>query len=411
MTVIDPVHVDLNDPRLYDDPWDFYRWLRADHPVWFNPASGLHAISRHADVTHVSRTPELYSAAGGVRPMVPVPMSIISMDDPEHTRQRRLISKGFTPMRVRALTERIRQASNQIIDEVARRGRIEFVEDFAIHVPLIVIAEMMGLDPEIRDRLYGWSDAMMDGDGHLDPDDPVLHRAATAFVEYTEVCRRLIDERRQDPRDDLISILTAAYDEGELAWSDDVRALARRDDELSNDELLMFCVLLVVAGNETTRNAIAGGLRAFSLFPGEKDKLIADPGLVDGAVEEIIRWTSPVMSFMRTVTSDHRLHDVDLRAGDRVLLLYQSANRDEAVFDDPDAFRIDRSPNPHIGFGSGPHYCLGANLARLEVKVVFSELFRRLPDIRVEAPADPLARSDSSLVLGIQRLPALFTPA
>jgi len=405
------VGIDLNDPRLYDDPWEFYAWLRAEHPVWFNEASGLYAISRHADVAEISRNATRYSAAGGVRPLVPVPMSIISMDDPEHTRQRRLISKGFTPMRVRALTERIREVSNQIIDEVADRGRIEFVEDFAIHVPLIVIAEMMGLDPDIRDRLYDWSDAMMDGDGHVDMADPVMLRAATAFGEYTDVCRRLIEARRDDPRDDLISTLTAAYDSGDLAWSDEAKALHTLDEQLTNDELLMFCALLVVAGNETTRNAISGGLHAFSLFPGERDKLISQPDLADGAVEEIIRWTSPVMTFMRTVTESHTLHEVDLRPGDRVLLLYQSANRDESVFEDPNRFLIDRVPNPHVGFGTGPHYCLGANLARLEVKIVFTELFRRLPDIAVESPTDPLTRSDSALVLGIQKLPAVFTPA
>jgi cytochrome P450 family 142 subfamily A polypeptide 1 len=410
VAVIDPVSVDLNDPRLYDEPWDFYAWLRAEHPVWFNPASGLYAISRHEDVTEVSRNAARYSAAGGVRPLVPVPMSIISMDDPEHTRQRRLISKGFTPMRVRALTERIHEVSNRIIDDVAARGRVEFVEDFAIHVPLIVIAEMMGLDPDIRDRLYGWSDAMMDGDGHMDPGDPVMERAAIAFGEYTDVCRELIEQRRADPRDDLISTLTAAYDSGDLSYDEGARALQKIDDGLSNDELLMFCALLVVAGNETTRNAIAGGLRAFSLFPGEREKLLRDPDLADAAVEEIIRWTTPVMTFMRTVTEAHTLHGVDLQAGDRVLLLYQSANRDEAVFEDPDRFLIDRTPNPHVGFGTGPHFCLGANLARLEVKVVFTELFRRLPDIRAESPADPLTRSDSALVLGIKSLPAVFTP-
>jgi cytochrome P450 family 142 subfamily A polypeptide 1 len=405
-----PAALDLNDPRLYDDPWDFYRWLRSEAPVWWNEASGMYAISRHEDVSAISRNPALYSAAGGVRPLVPVPMSIISMDDPEHTRQRRLISKGFTPMRVRALTERIRELSNEVIDDIQGRGRIEFVKDFAIHVPLVVIAELMGLDPAMRDRLYGWSDAMMDGDGHFEAGDPVLERAAVAFMEYTDNCRSLIDERRTKPRDDIISVLTAAYDDGDLAWSEEARALHRTDDELTNDELLMFCALLVVAGNETTRNAISGGLRAFSLFPDQQEKLIANPDLIDSAVEEIVRWTTPVLSFMRTVTEDHQLHGVDLHAGDRVMLLYQSANRDERVFADPDDFVIDRNPNPHMGFGTGPHYCLGANLARLEVAVVFSELFRRLPDIRAAAPTDPLSRSDSSLVLGIRELPAIFTP-
>jgi cholest-4-en-3-one 26-monooxygenase len=388
---------DLNDPRLYDDPWDFYRWLRTEEPVWFDANSGLYAISRHEDVVEVSRDHARYSAAAGVRPLVPVPMSIISMDEPEHTRQRRLVSRGFTPRRVRDLTDHIRALSNEILDEVQARGRIDFVEDFAMHVPLIVIAELMGLDPGTRDRLYKWSDAMMAGDGHTDPDDPVLLRATEAFVEYADVCTQLIAERRVAPRDDIISVLAKAFEDGEI-------------DELTNDELLMFLVLLIVAGNETTRNAISGGLRGFSRYPDEKQKLLADPSLIDLAVEEIVRWTSPVISFVRTVTDDHTLRGTDLRAGDRVLLLYQSANRDETVFDEPEVFRIDRDPNPHVGFGFGPHYCLGANLARLELKVVFQELFRRLPDIRVPNPDDRLDRGDSALVLAIQHLPAVFTP-
>jgi cholest-4-en-3-one 26-monooxygenase len=337
-------------------------------------------------------------------------MSIISMDDPEHSRQRRLISRGFTPKRVRALTDHIRGLANEIIDEVRDRGTIDFVEDVAMHVPLIVIAEMLGLDPTTRDRLYKWSDAMMDGDGHMDPDDPVLLRASEAFVEYTSMCAELIEARRAQPRDDLISVLTHAYDAGELEWSDETKAL-HTHDELSNDELLMFLVLLVVAGNETTRNAISGGLRAFSQFPDEKARLLADPSLVDSAVEEILRYTSPVMSFIRTVTADHALHGVDLREGDRVMLLYQSANRDETVFDDPETFRIDRDPNPHVAFGFGPHFCLGANLARVEIKVLFQELFRRLPDLHAIDPGAPLTRGDSTLVLAIQHLPAAFSSA
>jgi cytochrome P450 family 142 subfamily A polypeptide 1 len=403
--------VDLNDPRLYDDPWDFYRGLRDEHPVWWNEESGLFAISRHQDVIDVSRNPERYSAAKGVRPLVPVPMSLISMDDPEHSRQRRIISRGFTPRRVRDLAEHIREVTTSIIDEVAGRGEIDFVEEFAIHVPLIVIAEMMGLDPDTRMKLYRWSDAMMEGDGHVEPDDPKLLAATDAFIGYTEICRQLIDERRADPKDDIISALTQAFDAGELEWTEEMREINQLETGLTDDELLMFLVLLVVAGNETTRNAITGGLRAFSLFPAEQQKLIDHPELIDSATEEIMRWVSPVISFIRTVTEDHTLHGVDLKEGDRVLLLYQSANRDERVFDDPDAFRIDRDPNPHVAFGTGPHFCLGANLARVEVKIVFEELFRRLGDIRLADAQAPVARGDSALVLAIQHLPAVFTPA
>ena len=407
-----PCAIDVLDPRFYDDPWDAYRWLREHSPIHWDAANELWVISRHADVSHISRNQELYSAAEGVRPKVAAPMSIISMDDPEHTRQRRLINRGFTPARVRALTDHIRELSNQIIDEVAHRGHLDFVEDFAIHVPLIVIAELMGVDPDQRSRLYTWSDAMMAGDGHDDPDDPVLHAAADAFGEYAAMCTDLIEARRGEhgATDDLIGILTHAFDEGALAREDLGGAqLDLGDGTLTTDELLMFLVLIVVAGNETTRNALTGGLVAFSRFPEQKQRVIDDPSLWDTAVDELIRYVSPVLSFSRTVTQDHTYEGVDLKTGERVFMLYQSANRDEAVFDAPDELRVDRNPNPHLAFGIGTHYCLGANLARAEVRVVFEELFKRLGDIRVEDGAVP-RRGDSSLVLSLAHLPAVFTP-
>jgi cytochrome P450 family 142 subfamily A polypeptide 1 len=398
-TALDPRTVDLNDPRLYDDPWAFYRWLRDEQPVWWNEASGLYAISRYDDIVDISCHPERYSSAAGVRP-VPVKISLIDTDDPEHARLRRLISRGFTPRQVRKLAEHVRELANEILDEVQARGRIEFVADFAVHVPLIVIAELMGLDPATRGQLYRWSDAMMAADGETDLTSAVMQDATTAFAEYSAVCAELIEARRTSPTEDLVSLLTKLHDDG----------VDGEPDVLSDDELMMFCTLLVVAGNETTRNAIAGGLRALSSFPDEREKLLADPSLIDSAVEEILRFVSPVLTMVRTVTEDHSRDGVDLRAGDRLLLLYQSANRDERVFDDPDSLRVDRSPNPHIAFGFGPHYCLGANLARLEVKIVFQELLRRLPDIRVEDPDRLPARARSTLVLGIESLPAVFTP-
>jgi cholest-4-en-3-one 26-monooxygenase len=416
-----PFDIDILDPRLYDDPWEAYRWLRHNAPIWWDERNQLYVLSRHADVSHISRHQELYSAAQGVRPRVLAPMSIISMDDPEHTRQRRLVSKGLTPRTVRQLSDHIRDLCNQIIDEISARGTCDFVDDFAIHVPLIVIAELMGLDPDQRRQLYRWSDAMMAGDGHTDSDDPVLVRAAEAGGEFATMCVELVEQRRADgSTDDIIGILTQAYDEGALARPDGDKASpadvggiegieAVADDRMTSDELIMFLILLVVAGNETTRNALAGGLVAFTRFPEQRRKLLERPELIDLAVEEIVRYVSPVISFMRTVTTDHTYRGVDFVSGDRVFLLYQSANRDEDVFDAPDEFRVDRDPNPHLAFGIGTHYCLGANLARAEIKVVFEELFRRLRDIRAVDP-DTLERGDSTLVLALIRLPAVFTP-
>jgi cytochrome P450 family 142 subfamily A polypeptide 1 len=407
VTAIDDPAIDINDGRLYDDPWATYRWLRQNEPCYWDATNELWVVSRHEDVAHVSRATDLYCSKHGVRPKVAAPMSLISMDEPEHTRQRRLINKGFTPRQVKRLEPHIRDLSDQIIDEIETRGEIDFVEDFAVHVPLIVIAELMGLDPAGRRNLYRWSDAMMSGDGHTDPDDPVLHAAAQAFGEYVEYLVPIIEARRAEPQQDLISILTGAFDDGALDGGD--AAAVEGDGELTSDELLMFLCILVVAGNETTRNAITGGLKAFSDFPEQKQKLLDDPELIDLAVDEIIRYVSPVISFCRTVTRDHEFHGKQLRADDRVLILYQSANRDETVFEAPDEFRVDRDPNPHLGFGIGPHYCLGANLARLEVKVVFQELFGRLRDIRVKEGA-AVERGDNALVLAIEHLPAVFTP-
>jgi cytochrome P450 len=259
------------------------------------------------------------------------------------------------------------------------------------------------------------------GDGHIDGDDPVLRRAAEAGGEFAAMCVELIERRRADgSTDDIIGILTQAYDEGALARPRNQAGAARAadgadgldvagDDRLTSDELIMFLILLVVAGNETTRNALAGGLVAFTRFPDQRRKLLERPELIDLAVEEIVRYVTPVISFMRTVTEDHTYQGVDFVAGDRVFLLYQSANRDEAVFDAPDEFRVDREPNPHLAFGIGTHYCLGANLARAEIRIVFEELFHRLRDIRAVDP-DTVERGDSTLVLALKRLPAVFTP-
>ena len=401
--------IDILDPALYDDPWDTYRWLRDEAPLYRDEANDLWVVSRHADVFEVSRRSDLWSAAQGVRPRVAADMSLIALDDPEHTRQRRLINRGFTPRRVRELTPHIRDLTNRIIDEVQARGEIDFVEEFAAHVPLIIISEMMGLDPATRDKMYRWSDAMMAGDGHVG-DAPELHAAAVAFGEFAEVCMALIPERREQTTDDIIGILTRAFDEGglekELKSGDPA---LYGEGALQDDELLMFLTLLLVAGNETTRNAISGGLLALSRFPDERRKLLEDPELIDSAVEEIIRWTTPVMTFMRTCTVAHEVHGQRIEVGDRIFMLYQSANRDERVFERPDDFVVDRSPNNHLAFGAGTHFCLGANLARLEVKLVYEELLKRLGDIRAVDPST-VHRNRSTLVVGIEHLPAIFTP-
>ena len=226
---------DLTDPALYDDPWAFYAWLRDERPVWFDERSGLYAVSRHADVITASRDTDHFSSAEGVRPVNMVPLSIVSMDDPEHTRQRRLLSKGFTPRQVRSMTDHVRELTNSVIDEVESSGEIDFVSDLAMHIPLIVISELLGLDPGMRRTLYEWSDAMIGGEGAAGEPGPVTDGAAIAFGEYTTLLGGLIEERRADPRDDLLSILTAAFDRGELSYDDETRARGAtvRDPQLA----------------------------------------------------------------------------------------------------------------------------------------------------------------------------------
>jgi cytochrome P450 family 142 subfamily A polypeptide 1 len=410
--------LDFCDPTLFDDPWDVYRQLRDAGPLHRDEQNNLWVAGRHEDVSHFSRHPELYCNRFGVRPVVAGDMSIITLDGEEHIRQRRLVNPGFTPRRVRELVPHIRDLADQLIDEIAGRDTIDFVEEFAIHVPLIIICEMLGLDPEQRMKMYRWSDDMMAGDGHSAADSPELAAAATAFGEYAEMCLTLIAERRAVPTgDDLIGLLTQAFDNGDLTKEhkampgvseERLAELLAERSQLTDDELLAFLTILLVAGNETTRNAISGGLLALSLFP-EQKRLLAeradDAEFVERAVEELLRYVSPVLGFIRTVTEDHVYKGTELRAGDRILMLYQSANRDERVFERPDELVLDRFPNPHIAFGIGPHYCLGSNLARTELQVVFQELFRRLPDITVP-DGIALRRGASTLVLALQELPA-----
>ena len=396
---------DVLNGRHYDNPYAAYKWLRDNDPVHWDEKNQLWVISRHEDVSHISCNPELYCSKHGVRPRIAAPMSLVSMDDPEHTRQRKLISRGFSPRQVRRLEPHIREMTNMIIDEIKTRGEIDFVEDFAIHVPLIVIAELIGIDPTSRKKLYRWSDQMMGGDGFDDFEHPNVVAATEAASEFVEHLLPIIEERRQVPREDLISILTGAFDDGAL----DAENAVQGRDELTGDELLMFLMVLLVAGNETTRNALSGGLRAFSMFPDQQQKLIDNPGLIELAVEEVIRFVTPVISFSRTITRDHEYGGKQLKEGQQLVMLYQSANRDDRVFEAPEEFRIDRSPNPHVAFSIGPHFCLGANLARLELQIVFSELFRQLRDIRVKDPTH-LDRHDHTLVLGIKHLTAVFTP-
>jgi cytochrome P450 family 142 subfamily A polypeptide 1 len=343
-------------------------------------------------------------------------LSIVSMDDPEHARQRKLISRGFTGARITGLTDHIRDLARGLVDSVAARGSCDFVDDIAKPLPLIVIAEMLGLPTDDRERLAQWSDTMMAGEG-ADADDPRQAAAGEAWAEYITYLVALLEDRRAHPKDDLISVLLSSADAGEISFDEQGLMDKVSDGQLAgsglglgSDDLLSFLVLLLVAGNETTRNALSGGMLALSNFPGERTKLVNDLGLVNSATEEILRYVSPVISFSRTVTRATELRGRSLEAGDVVLNVYPSANRDVDVFANPDHFIVDRSPNLHLAFGTGPHFCLGANLARTEIRILLEELFTRLPDIHVPDGAEA-ERGPNALVTTIQHLPVEFTRA
>jgi cytochrome P450 family 142 subfamily A polypeptide 1 len=403
----EPFEVDALDPTIYvrGVAYDVFRWIRENDPVHWDEKNNLWVISKYDDISLVERQPELFCSGQGVRPAGggADQLSIVSMDDPEHARQRKLVSKGFTPSRINTLMTHIRELARELVDRVAVRGECDFVDDIAKPLPLIVIAEMLGLDPEDRDRLAQWSDTMMAASS-APLDDPLTIAAGEAWGEYVTHLVELLEDRRAHPRDDLISVLLSSANAGELGHNHGQLTARVATGQLAGmgleaDELISLLVLLLVAGNETTRNALSGGMLALTQFPEEREKLASDLGLVNSATEEILRYVSPVISFTRTATADTELLNV-----------YPSANRDDDVFEDPDEFRIERSPNLHLAFGTGPHFCLGANLARTEIRILLEELFTRLPDIRV-APGAGAQRGPNSLVTTIAHLPVVFTPA
>ena len=396
---------DVLDRRFYQDPHPAYSWMRANRPIFWDEANGIWVVSRHAEVSYVSMHADLFCSGHGVRPKEGAMLSLIGLDGERHVSQRRLLNKGFTPRMIRTMEPRVRQVVTEVLDEIADRPSCDFVADIAVPVPLVVIAELMGLPVEDRVQLGRWSDRMMAGEGRGDPDDPATADAGAAFGEYVAYLSDMIDERRQAHRrgralpEDAVSVLVGADEDGLLESS----------EELAHDELTMFLVILLVAGNETTRNAISGGMWALDQFPDEWRRLRDGPGSFGTMADEVARFVSPVISFSRTATQDTELAGQRIAQGEKVLMLYQSANRDEGVFQEPDVLRVDRNPNPHLGFGVGPHVCMGINLARLEIRVVFEELTRRFPTMAV-APGVTPVYAEHALVHAMESLPVEYTP-
>jgi cholest-4-en-3-one 26-monooxygenase len=318
-------------------------------------------------------------------------LMMLNMDPPLHTRYRRLVNKGFTPKMVRELEESIHRAADTIIDGIGAEGRAEFVTDISAELPLVVIAELLGVPFEDRHRMFEWSNRMV---GSEDPEYQVDGEAAvTAAVELYAYASELFGRKRADPHQDLMSALTQVELEGE---------------RLSDLELELFFLLLTVAGNETTRNLMSGAMHAFFQFPEQWERLRQDRSLLPAAVEEMLRFVTPVMNFRRTATCDLQLRGTDIKENDKLVFFHTSANRDEDVFNSPNRFDVTRDPNPHIAFGGGgPHFCLGANLARMEIRVMFEHLLDRLPDIHQDGPVQ---RLQSCFINGVKHLPVAFSP-
>ncbi len=399
--------VDLLDPDAFrlGLHHEMLRTIRTQDPVYWHTepgGGGFWNVTRHADLVAVNRDAHVFSSAEhGIsitdidEEMPMVREMMLYMDPPRHTRYRLLVNKGFTPRMIGLLESHLTTKATAIVDNVADAGRCDFVGDIAAELPLQAIAELMGVPQEDRRKLFDWSNRMIGADDpEFQKDTEGMEAAGVAAAELFMYSHSLAELRRDDPQDDIISRLLGSEIDG---------------DTLSELEFDMFFMLLAVAGNETTRNATAHGMKALIDNPDQFAKLKADPSLLPGAIEEILRWATPVLHFRRTALEDYELGGKQIRKGDKVVMWHISANRDETVFDDPFTFDIERSPNEHIAFGGGgPHFCLGANLARMELRLIFDELIRRLPDMELDGEVEYLR---SNFIGGIKHMPVRYTAA
>lgn len=386
-------------PEFYEgDPDAAFAHLRAHDPVHWYEEGGFWCLTRHAEIREVSRSPQRFTSTRGLQmwqipvaqagePLHPEGMedvSILEMDPPDHIRHRRLVTSVFTPRFIGHLEERIRAIAVESLDACDPSGEVDFVEQIAVPLPMLVIADMIGIPGEDRGMFRRWSDSIIEAGGGGMTDE-ILADMAELFVYFAES----VAEHRVDRRDDIITTLSEAEVDGE---------------RLSDGELLMFLMTLLVAGNETTRNLIGGAGRVLAQHPDQRALLAADPSLIPNAVEELLRWVSPVRSFIRCAVADTTVGDVSIRKGDHVVMFYGSGNQDTDVFgptaDELDVTRADA--NRHISFGFGEHLCLGAHLTRMEGRVMLEELLRRWPDWELAGESTPLP---SCLMHGLDRLP------
>jgi cytochrome P450 len=418
--------IDIIGPDTYAQngyPHDAWRLLRREAPIYYwdrgvqNP---FWAVTRHEDIVRISKQPRIFrngprmavliggdsdqGEAGGIPPERSgegaiqeggprLIRQLLNMDPPEHGAYRKVASGWFTPRSIKRMTEKVETLTRELLDDLARKGgAADFVDTVTAPLTLGVLADMLGVPREDWRLMFQWTNQVA---GSADPEyqvpgesqfETVKRARESLFKYFAELGRK----RLEDPRDDIVSVIVKGRVNGE---------------PLPPLETLSYFFVLVVAGNETTRNAASGGLLALIQNPGELEKLRRDPGLIDSAVEEIVRWTSPVIQFCRTPVEDVEIHGQKIRAGENLCLFYPSANRDDDVFDDPDTFHVDRAPNPHLGFGIGEHFCLGANLARLELRALFRQLVERVEEVEL---AGAMERVRSSFLGGVKRMPIRY---
>jgi cytochrome P450 len=413
--------IDLTDVDLFlrGEAYDAFRTLRQQAPVHYNErpwGKGFWNITKYDDVLNVGVDPHTFISGKGIvldntgvrtkreeelagqnLGVDPRGNMMIMTDPPRHTFMRQLVNKAFTHKSVRRMEPHIRELVTKILDDICEKGECDFVWDISRLVPLEVICEMVGVPEgdweamfELSNRVLGFDDPEYGGgrdSTEITPEE--MQMSLDLFTYLSE----LVADRRKNPREDVLTVLSTAELDGQ---------------SLNEGEIFMFFLLLILAGNETTRNATTGGMLALIENPAQRQRLIEDPSLINSAVEEIVRWTSPVMHFERVATKDTEIRGVKIREGDEVCVWYPSANRDEEKFENGDSFDIGRNPNDHIAFGKGEHFCLGANLARLEIRVIFEELMKRIPDMELSGPVDKLR---SNFINGIKRMPVTFTPS
>lgn len=409
--------IDLSTPEFWSRPWaereGAFQTLRSERPMSFYeerdfgvpmvPAgTGYWAVTRHADILTASRTPEVFCSRRGATSIPDLPAEfleffggMINMDDPGHQRLRRLVNAGFTPRQLERLSHDVEHAAAEIIGAVAEKGSCDFVTELSAPFPIRIVCDMMGIPQSQHAFVFERTNIIL---GAGDPEyvadvTQVVPAVLGAGADLVELMKDMRKHRLANPTDDLTSVLVNAEVDG---------------DKLSEEDLGSFFVLLVVAGNETTRNSISHGMKALCDNPEQRELFQRNfDRIAPTAIEEIVRWASPVIFMRRTTTRDCELGGQKLREGEKILLFYNSGNRDELVFEDPHRFDIERTPNDHVAFGGpGPHFCLGANLARREIKVFFRQLFERLPDLQITGEPDRLS---SNFIHGIKHMPCEFT--